>query len=103
MVGFSGMGDRYEVPIAPSSDQTRKSGLFDHVGNETPVSRIRPLFLPVPMQILRFLSLLALLAAAGVPPQASASPLTWTLVGVTFSDGGTASGSFVFDESFTYS
>jgi hypothetical protein len=32
-----------------------------------------------------------------VPSIASADGITWTLSGVTFSDGGTASGSFVFD------
>jgi len=45
--------------------------------------------------ILRFL--LAAFAAAGLPASALAAPLLWTLNGVTFSDGGTASGSFVYD------
>lgn len=45
--------------------------------------------------ILRFL--LAAFAAAGLPASALAVPLLWTLNGVTFSDGGTASGSFVYD------
>src|SRR5258707_1392997 len=39
-----------------------------------------------------FLSLLVLCIGA-----AHAFPVTWTLSGVTFSDGGTASGSFVYD------
>src|SRR5258708_17612531 len=35
---------------------------------------------------------------------ASAAPVVWTLSGVTFSDGGTASGSFIFDaDTNTYS
>lgn len=38
----------------------------------------------------------ACLALAAVAP-ASAMPLTWTLSGVVFEDGGTASGSFVYD------
>jgi PEP-CTERM motif len=42
---------------------------------------------------LRRLASLIFLLSAG----AWASPLTWTLQGVTFTDGGTASGSFVFD------
>ena len=33
------------------------------------------------------------------PSNASADGITWTLTGVTFDDGGTASGSFVFDAS----
>ncbi len=43
----------------------------------------------------------ALLAAAflSVPMVAYAIPVTWTLSGVTFNDGGTASGSFDFDAS----
>jgi IPTL-CTERM motif len=45
--------------------------------------------------ILRFL--LAAFAAAGLPASALAVPLLWTLNGVTLSDGGTASGSFVYD------
>jgi len=45
--------------------------------------------------ILRFL--LAAFAAAGLPASALAVPLLWTLNGVTFNDGGTASGSFVYD------
>ena len=32
-----------------------------------------------------------------VPSVASADPITWDLVGVTFADGGTASGFFVYD------
>lgn len=38
-----------------------------------------------------------LLALFSLPPIASADGITWDLVGVTFSDGGTASGSFVYD------
>jgi hypothetical protein len=38
-----------------------------------------------------------LLVLAGVSAQAT--PLTWTLTGVSFADGATASGSFVFDAS----
>ena len=34
---------------------------------------------------------------AFVAAQAVAAPLTWVLSGITFSDGGTASGSFVYD------
>ena len=45
--------------------------------------------------ILRFL--LAAFAAAGLSASALAVPLMWTFNGVTFSDGGTASGSFVYD------
>jgi hypothetical protein len=43
----------------------------------------------------------ALLAAAllATPLVAQAIPVTWTLSGVTFGDGGTASGSFDFDAS----
>jgi hypothetical protein len=37
------------------------------------------------------------LGVLGFGQRASATPLTWDLVGVTFSDGGTATGSFVFD------
>ncbi len=40
---------------------------------------------------------LAALALAA-PMAAAADPVTWTLSGVTFPDGGTASGSFVYDE-----
>jgi hypothetical protein len=40
---------------------------------------------------------LVLLVLFGVPSIASADGITWTLSGVTFDDGGTASGSFVFD------
>jgi PEP-CTERM motif len=38
-----------------------------------------------------------LVVTFGVPSIASADGITWTLSGVTFDDGGTASGSFVFD------
>lgn len=41
-------------------------------------------------------SMVAVLALGVVSP-AYASPVQWTLQNVTFSDGGTASGSFVFD------
>ena len=37
------------------------------------------------------------LSVLGFSQPASATPLTWNLVGVTFDDGGTATGSFVFD------
>ncbi|SRR5260370_14498746 len=39
----------------------------------------------------------ALLVLLCVPSVASADGITWTLSGVTFDDGGTASGSFVYD------
>jgi hypothetical protein len=38
-----------------------------------------------------------LVVTFGVPSIASADGITWTLSGVTFDDGATASGSFVFD------
>src|SRR5260370_9871267 len=38
-----------------------------------------------------------LLALSVFSVYASASPVLWTLVGVAFNDGGTASGSFVYD------
>lgn len=37
------------------------------------------------------------LSLLGFSQPASATPLTWNLVGVTFDDGGTATGSYVFD------
>jgi hypothetical protein len=37
------------------------------------------------------------LSLLGFSQRASATPLTWNLLGVTFDDGGTATGSFVFD------
>ena len=43
--------------------------------------------------------LFAAIALAGLPASALAAPMLWTLNGVTFSDGGTASGSFVYDAS----
>lgn len=52
------------------------------------------------MKQLRFGSTVAafvLFLMAGMPPAASADTVTWNLVGVTFNDGGTASGSFVYD------
>ena len=49
--------------------------------------RLRSLFLAATALSLVFL----------VPKVCTASPVTWTLSGVTFSGGGTASGSFVFD------
>jgi hypothetical protein len=39
----------------------------------------------------------SLLAFLCLPSIASADGVTWDLVGVTFDDGGTASGSFVYD------
>ncbi len=42
-------------------------------------------------------SVLVLLTLLGVPSIASADPITWTLTGVTFGDGTTVSGSFVFN------
>ena len=48
----------------------------------------------------RFLGLagaLGLLLLLGLPSIASADGVTWDLSGVTFDDGGTASGSFVYD------
>jgi len=46
-------------------------------------------------KILSALAMSAALLAAIVPAQAA--PITWTLNGVTFNDGATASGSFVYD------
>jgi len=43
------------------------------------------------------IAVLVLIVLAGVVPTAAADGLTWTLTGVTFTDGGTASGSFVYD------
>jgi PEP-CTERM motif len=40
---------------------------------------------------------LILIVAAAVAPIVSADDVTWDLSGVTFADGGTASGSFVYD------
>ncbi len=47
----------------------------------------------------------ALVLALGlIPAAASATPVIWTLHGVTFTDGGTASGSFIYDsDTNTYS
>jgi hypothetical protein len=42
---------------------------------------------------------LAACAIIAVPPAAKAGAIDWTLSGVTFDDGGTASGSFVTDSS----
>ena len=42
---------------------------------------------------------LALFFLFGMPSSASADGITWNLIGVTFDDGGSASGSFVFDAS----
>jgi hypothetical protein len=39
----------------------------------------------------------ALLVLLSIPSIASADGITWNLTGVTFADGGTASGSFVYD------
>lgn len=44
-----------------------------------------------------FLAATALSFVFLLPNVCTASPVTWTLSGVTFSGGGTASGSFVFD------
>jgi len=47
---------------------------------------------------------LLLVVLAGMIPTASADQVTWVLSGVTFSDGGTASGSFVYNaDTNTYS
>jgi hypothetical protein len=46
----------------------------------------------------------ALLLAGGWVPTAQSSPITWTLVDVSFTDAGTASGTFVYDADLnTYS
>lgn len=46
----------------------------------------------------------AAIATLALPGAASAAPVLWTLSGVAFSDGGTASGSFVYDaDANTYS
>jgi hypothetical protein len=42
-------------------------------------------------------TLLALLILGILPVSARAAPLTWNLLGLTFSDGGSAFGSFAFD------
>jgi hypothetical protein len=47
-------------------------------------------------KILGSLALAGLMLTAGTLP-AQATPITWNLVGVTFSDGATASGSFTMD------
>lgn len=47
-------------------------------------------------KIMGALALAGLMLTAGAP-SAQASPITWTLSGVTFSDGATASGSFTMD------
>jgi len=44
---------------------------------------------------LKFLAALCL--AAAIPSAAMAAPVKWTLSDITFDDGGTASGSFVYD------
>lgn len=50
------------------------------------------------MRAVRPITLVALLAVIlALPTIASADPVTWTLQNVTLSDGGTASGSFVYD------
>jgi hypothetical protein len=51
------------------------------------------------MKFLVLRILFAAIALAGLPASALAVPLLWTLNGVTFSGGGTASGSFVYDAS----
>ena len=48
-----------------------------------------------------FNALLTLVPLSFFAVPASATPVTWTLSGVTFNDGGTASGSFVFDASLS--
>jgi hypothetical protein len=56
------------------------------------------------MRFALILSLCALAIFCAVPGSVSAAPVTWTLQGVTFNDGGTASGSFVYDaQTNTYS
>ena len=45
----------------------------------------------------RIIALAALLVAMALPLHAHATPITWRLVDVTYNDGGTASGSFVYD------
>src|SRR5260370_6220958 len=47
--------------------------------------------------------LAAVCAAALSSSNATADPLIWTLTGVTFDDGGTASGSFLFDSTGVFS
>lgn len=41
--------------------------------------------------------ILVVVASLGLAAPAGAVPVTWTLQGVTFNDGGTATGSFVYD------
>jgi len=52
----------------------------------------RPLSIPQNKLMFKISALFVLLSVG-----ACAGPITWTLQGVTFADGGTASGSFVFD------
>jgi hypothetical protein len=47
------------------------------------------------------IALLGLLAVGLGAERASATPVLWTLQGFTFNDGGTASGSFVYDNALT--
>jgi len=51
---------------------------------------------------MRLISIAVVLTALSLP--ASATPITWTLTGVIFTDGATATGSFVFDaDTLTFS
>ena len=49
------------------------------------------------MKMTTTLFTITLLALVGHLTEASATPVTWTLTGATFNDGGTMSGSFVYD------
>jgi len=50
------------------------------------------------MKIAKAFSVLALFASVGMfSHTAQADPIVWTLQGVTFDDGGTATGSFIYD------
>ena len=54
------------------------------------------------MKIAKAFSVLALFAAVGIfSDTTQADPIVWTLQGVTFDDGGTATGSFTYDAGTT--
>lgn len=53
--------------------------------------------MPKPAALRHLVAVALVLGLGGWMQLAHAVPITWTLSGVTFDDGGTASGSFVFD------
>jgi hypothetical protein len=67
------------------------------------IARVPKRITPVENSMNKTILNAALLAAAllSAPMVAQASLVTWTLSGVTFDDGGTASGSFDFDASLS--